>query len=215
MNLNIGNAGASKATLASVAERSGQSLEELCRSVDGYVVGALKARINHLFSQWENEPAYRVWEVVHQRKFVLQQIIGIGAAAPMIVPALARDMGVNCFLHRYSPVANALGAAVARPTLAVEVHVDTQRQACTISPGGLSRTVDDRASQMQNIRELARSLLKEIGFERGLGEYTDEAQFYREEQFNVIRGPKLVGKLFDVGIQIAPGLIHGYEGVAE
>ncbi|HAR94559.1 MAG TPA: hydantoinase [Deltaproteobacteria bacterium] len=215
MNLSIGNAQASNAKLTSLAERSGQSLEELCRSVQDHVVGALKERITHLFHQWENEPAYRVWEVVHQRKFVLQQIIGIGAAAPMIVPALARDMGVNCFLHRYSPVANALGAAVARPTLAVAVHVDTQKQTCTISPGGLSRTIDDRVSQMPNIRELARSLLKEIGLERGLGEYSSEAQFYLEEQFNVIRGPKLVGKIFDVGIQIAPGLVHGYEGVAE
>lgn len=214
MNPGVGNVSASKAKLSSVAERSGQALEDLCRLVEGYVVGALRAHINHLFTQWENEPAYRVWEVVHQRKFVLQQIIGIGAAAPMIAPALAQDMRVNCFLHRYSPVANALGAAVARPTLAVEIHVDTQKQICTVSPGGLSRTIDHAGFQIQQARELARFFLKEIGQQRGLGDYVGEAQFYREEQFNMIRGPKLVGKLFDLGIQISPGLVHGYEGVA-
>ena len=42
-----------------------------------------------------------------------------------------------------------------------------------------------------------------------------KAAVYLEEQFNVIRGMSLVGKLFDVGIQIAPGFIHGYKGVAE
>jgi N-methylhydantoinase A len=215
MNLEIGDVTASKTKLSSLAERTGQTLEELCRNVGRHVVGALEAHIRHLFGQWENEPAYKVWEVVHQRKFVLQQVIGIGAAAPMIVPALARHLGVDHFLHRYSPVANALGAAVARPTLAVEVHVDTQKRMCTVSPGGLSRTIDDRVSQLPTVRELARSFLREIGNERGLGEYTDEARFYLEEQFNVIRGPKLVGKLFDVGIQISPGLVHGYEGVAE
>jgi N-methylhydantoinase A len=190
-------------------------LDDLCLAVGRHVIGKLKTHIVYMFSQWENEPAYKVWEVVHRRKFVLQQIIGVGAAAPMIVPQLAQDMGVTCFLHKYSPLANALGASLARPTLAVQVHVDTQKQTCTVSPGGLTRRIEEVNYQIEDVRRLARSFLNEIGQERGFSDYTDDARFYLEEQFNVIRGPKLVGKLFDVGIQIAPGFIHGYEGVAQ
>lgn len=215
MNLNIGDISASRRKLTLVAERTQQSLDGLCHTVVHRVVEELKAQIHYMFSQWENEPAYKVWEVVHRRKFVLQQIIGVGAAATMIVPELARSLGVKYLLHRYSPVANALGACLARPTLDVQVHVDTQKQICTVSPGGLSRRFEQLNCQLGDVRRLARSLLQEIGRERGFSDYTDDTQFYLEEQFNVIRGPKLVGKLFDVGVQIAPGFIHGFEGVAQ
>ncbi len=167
-----------------------------------------------MFRRWEDEPAYKVWEVVNRKRFVLHQVIGIGAAAPAVVPMLARELGVTHFLHRYSPVANALGAAVARPTQQVLVHVDTQNGVYTVSPGGLSGTLEKSDYQMQDARQLAQRILEEIGRERGLSAYADEARVYLEEQFNVIRGWRLAGKLFDVGIQIAPGFIHGYEGVA-
>jgi N-methylhydantoinase A/oxoprolinase/acetone carboxylase beta subunit len=215
MDLNIGDISASRRKLALVAECAQQSLDDLCRTVVDRAVEELKAAIRYMFSQWENEPAYKVWEVVHRRKFVLQQIIGVGAAASMIVPELARNLGVKCLLHRYSPVANALGACLARPTLDVLVHVDTQKQVCTVSPGGLSRRFEQVNCQLGDVRRLARSFLQEIGRERGFSDYTDDVHFYLEEQFNVIRGPKLAGKLFDVGVQIAPGFIHGFEGVAQ
>jgi N-methylhydantoinase A/oxoprolinase/acetone carboxylase beta subunit len=215
LGLNIGDPRASQTLLEVIAGRLGQSLEGLCRSVADRVIEALKENIQRMFRQWEDEPAYKVWEVVNRKRFILHQVIGIGAAAPAIVPMLAQELGVKHFLHSYSPVANALGAAVARPTLAVQVHVDTQNRVYTASPGGFSGTVENSNYQLQDARQLAQRILEEIGRERGLAAYADEAQVYLEEQFNVIRGSRLAGKLFDVGIQIAPGFIHGYEGVAQ
>jgi N-methylhydantoinase A/oxoprolinase/acetone carboxylase beta subunit len=213
LNLNIGDAAASRAKLDPVARQAGQPLEVFCRMAADRVIEALRKSIKDMFHQWEDEPAYKVWEVVHSRKFRLDQVIGIGAAAPAIVPMLAGELGVNHFLHRYSPVANALGAALARPTLAVQVHVDTQNRVYTVSPGGASGKVENRNYQMEDARELALRHLKEMGSRRGLAEYAGEAEVFLEEQFNVIRGWDRAGKLFDVGIEIKPGFVHGYKGV--
>ncbi len=215
LDLNIGDPLASRSKLAAVAQELGQSLETLCRSVADQVISALKDSIQYMFGYWENEPAYKVWEVVNRKKFVLHQIIGIGAAASAIVPMLAEDMGIRCFLHRYSPVANALGAALSRPTLAVEVHIDTLNGYYTVLPGGLRGKIENRNYQIDDARVMARHFLKEISLERGLSHYADDAQIYLEEQFNVIRGRNTAGKVFDVGIQIAPGFVHGYEEIAE
>jgi N-methylhydantoinase A/oxoprolinase/acetone carboxylase beta subunit len=215
LTLNIGAADRSAAMLEPVAAQLGLTLEALCGAVAQRVIDTLAASIRDMFRQWEDEPAYKVWEVVHRRTFVLHQVIGIGAAAAAIVPMLAQRLGVPHFLHRYSPVANALGAALARPTLAVQVHVDTQNGVYTVSPGGASGTVDHRNYQLEDARKLARRFLAEMGSERGLAAYADEAQIFLEEQFNVMRGWDLAGKLFDVGIEIKPGFVHGYEGVAQ
>jgi N-methylhydantoinase A/oxoprolinase/acetone carboxylase beta subunit len=127
LGLNIGDQSSSRASLAAIAGLLTLSLEGLCRSVADRVIEALEESIRQMFRRWEDEPAYKVWEVVNRKEFLLHQIIGIGAAAPAIVPMLGRKLGVKHFLHPYSPVANALGAAVARPTLRLQVHVDTPR----------------------------------------------------------------------------------------
>ena len=211
--LGLGNAQASHAALSRVAQGLQVPLDSLCRSIAGEVVERLAQSIKDMFRLWEDEPAYKVWEVVHKREFHLHQVIGIGAAAPAVVPMLAERMKVPHFLHRLSPVANALGAAVARPTLAVEVHVDTGRETYSGSPGGLSGKVDKRNYQLKDARELAQACLKQVCADRGLADYADDAQIYSEEQFNVIRGWEQEGKLFDIGIQISPGFIREFKGV--
>ena len=211
--LGLGNAQASHAALSRVAQGLQVPLDSLCRSIAGEVVERLAQSIKDMFRLWEDEPAYKVWEVVHKREFHLHQVIGIGAAAPAVVPMLAERMKVPHFLHRLSPVANALGAAVARPTLAVEVHVDTGRETYSGSPGGLSGKVDKRNYQLKDARELAQACLKQVCADRGLADYADDAQIYSEEQFNVIRGWEQEGKLLDIGIQISPGFIREFKGV--
>ncbi len=211
--LGLGDPGASQAALNTVAAGLQISLDGLVRSIADQVIEKLERNIENMFRLWEDEPAYKVWEVVNKRKFNLHQVIGIGAAAPAIVPMLAERMKVPHFLHRYSPVANALGATVARPTLAVEVHVDTGRETYSGSPGGLSGKVNKRNYQLKDAEELAQSCLKQACADRGLGDYADDAEIYSEEQFNVIRGWEQEGKLFDIGIQISPGFIHEFKGV--
>lgn len=193
----------------------GQTLQEICKSVVDRVIEALKQGIREMFRRWEDEPAYKVWEVVNRRKFVLHQVIGLGAAAPAIVPMLARELGVTHFLHRHSSVANALGAAIARPTLAVQVHVDTERGFYTVSPGGLRGSVKEGNYQIADARYLAQHTLEEIAGKSDLAAYANESEVYLEEQFNVIRNGYASGKLFDVAVQIRPGFIHGFEGVTE
>ncbi|MHB8108903.1 MAG: hydantoinase/oxoprolinase family protein [Syntrophorhabdaceae bacterium] len=213
--LNLGNSQASREKLEIVASSLDMSLDDICTKTADLVIDKLEASIQDMFTLWEDEPAYKVWEVIHSRKFLLHRIIGIGAAAPAIVPMLAGRMKVEHFLHRYSPVANALGAALARPTLAVEVHIDTGREVYTGSPGGISGIINKRNYQMKDAQELARTCLTKLSGERGLAEYAEDARIYLEEQFNIIRGWDREGKLFDIGIQISPGFIHGFKGVKE
>jgi N-methylhydantoinase A len=210
----IGNFEASRTAIEGISEQLSKTVDSLCNNVADRVIQSLRSAIEEMFHQWEDEPAYRVWEVVNRKKFVLHQVIGIGAAAPLVIPALAEKLGVPFLLHRLSPVANALGAAVARPTLEVQVHVDTQNSRYVVSPGGARGTVNKQRFTMEDARTLARQAIERIGRERGLSAYTAEAAIYFEEQFNVIRGRDLSGKLFDVGIQITPGFVHGYKGVA-
>lgn len=214
--LAIGDASKSEIALEKLAAVAEMSVTNLAFCVIDTVIDRLQRAIVEMFQEWENEPAYKVWEVMHRRKFQLHRLIGIGAAAYAIVPVLSEVMGKPCFIHRYAPVANALGAAVVRPTLAVSVHVDTASNLYTVDPGGTKGTLDKpKTYQMADAKILALSCLEEISRERGIEAYTTASSFFMEEQFNMIRGWDRIGKIFEVGIQVRPGFIEDFKGVSQ
>jgi len=214
LKLNIGDSSLSELKMSEAAAQENMKTAELCATIVHSVINKLHEIITEMFRQWENEPAYKVWEVISKREFTLDRIIGIGAAAHAMVPALAEKMNVSSFIHSYSPVANALGASVVRPTLSVVMHVDTQKNLYTVDPGGISGELEKpRSFQMTDAKEMAKQYLVNIGKTMGLEKYTDEYSFFIEEQFNMIRGWDRVGKLFEVGIQVSPGFIDEFKGV--
>jgi len=212
--LGIGDPSHSTEKISRIIDGSDWDIEKFCSDVEDIVVDRLRKAIQSMFQEWENEPAYRVWEVVHGRKFIVQEIIGIGAASAAIIPVLARRMNVDYIIPKHAAVANALGACVARPTLALKVHLDTQNGYFVIDQDGISGSLQaGRSFQIQDAKELAQKYLTEMANTRGMDQYSGEAEFYLEEQFNVIRGWNTAGKIFDIGIQIAPGFIKEYQGV--
>ncbi len=214
--LGIGLPAQSSTKIAELLKSTGIEVETLCQAVEDIVFNRIQAAIQEMFREWENEPAYRVWEVVNGRKFDVQELIGIGAAAASIVPGLAEHMQVAYRIPEYAAVANALGACVARPTLALQVHIDTQNKVFTIDQDGLRGSLPaGRSFQMRDAQELAKHHLLELAKARGMEHYATQAEYFLEEQFNVIRGWDTVGKIYDLGIQISPGLIDAYQGVSK
>lgn len=210
--LGIGSQNLSNERIQVLANIAGIQVPDLLLRLEDLVIDKLITTINSMFKEWENEPAYRVWEVVHQRQFKVQQLIGIGAAAPAIIPLLAERMQVKYFIHDYSAVANAIGAAIARPTLAMNLHIDTQNGSYSSDLEGISGSVPKgRAMQIQDARKLARDLLQRVTVDKDMAAYANEAEFFQEEQFNIIRGWDSPGKIFEMGIQITPGFIKEFK----
>jgi N-methylhydantoinase A/oxoprolinase/acetone carboxylase beta subunit len=215
LELNLGDVEASYTQINCLSQETGQSPEHLCAEVIRQAVSYLSAEIQTMFKAWELEPAYKVWEVVHQKQFVLHRVIGIGAAAGAMIPLLAQALGVDYICHPYAPVANGLGAALVRPTLAVEVHIDTERKTYAVTPEGRFGTIPSGKFQLTQAQALARACLEEAAASRGMADLTDLAQCYVEEQFNVVQGYSTVGKIFDIGLEIAPGFVGSFPGEIE
>ncbi len=214
LNLNLGDVSKSEISMEEIAAHKKMDMGQLCSQIVADVTKRLFSAIKEMFLQWENEPAYKVWEVINQRKFTPDRVIGIGAAAPAMIPALAELMQVEYFIHTYSPVANALGASVVRPTLTVVLHADTQSKKYTLDPGGKTGELEKPKSyQLNHAKDMALQHLLTVGQELGMEDYTADCEFFLEEQFNMIRGWDRVGKLFEVGIQVAPGFIKEFKGV--
>ncbi|NMA55465.1 MAG: hydantoinase/oxoprolinase family protein [Firmicutes bacterium] len=202
----------SQQALEKIARPAGLTVAELAQQTIDQAIAQLLASINDMFTAWEQEPAYKIWELIHRRPVTADRVIGIGAAAAAFMPLIAAKLGCRSFVHTYSPIANALGAAVSRPTLSLLLHADTKRRHYHLNIDGITGSCNSNW-RLTDAKEEARNQLRKIAQQRGIGHYANQYEFFREEQFNMIRGWSTTGKLYDVGIQIAPGVIDGFKGV--
>ncbi|MCL1852886.1 MAG: hydantoinase/oxoprolinase family protein [Peptococcaceae bacterium] len=94
------------------------------------IISVMTAKISDAMGKlrrdWEDEPAYRVWDVLRQdsdRPFYMHLS---GGSAPALATAFAKRMPLPVELAKHAESTNALGTALARPSFTSTLHLDTR-----------------------------------------------------------------------------------------
>jgi len=206
----IGDAAKAEKAMQIVANVLGCTSQEAAQKVVDAVVDKIVFEVNEMFREWEQEPAYRIWEIMKREKLSAQSVVGVGGGAPPLVPLVAGRLGATAIVPEYASVANAIGAAVARPTLTLNLHIDTEIGEYSVAEEGLTGRVTDRKMTLDDAGRLAKKLLAERAARMGVGEYAGEAEVTYSEVFNMIRGWSTVGRLMDVRMEIPAGLLPSW-----
>jgi N-methylhydantoinase A len=203
----IGDAAKAQLAMADVAKKLGLTPTETAQKVIDAVVEKIISEINEMFREWEQEPAYRVWEIMKKETLSAQNVVGVGGGAPPLVPLVAKRLGAKSIVPEYAPVANAIGAAVARPTLTLNLRIDTERGEYAVAEEGVIGKVGDRKMGLEQAEAMARKLISERAERLGVGVYAKEAEVTYSEIFNMVRGWSTVGRLLDVRMEIPAGIL--------
>ena len=194
------------------AKALGCSIEDAARMIVDTVVERIVDTVNMMFLEWEQEPAYRIWELLQRTKARPQNVVGVGGASPPLVPLVAKRLNAVAIIPEHAPVANAIGAAVARPTMTLSLRIDTERGMYTVEEDGTLGEAKGRNLSLEGAQEMARRLLRERAERFGIQDYADEAEVVDSEVFNMVRGWSTVGKLIDVRMEIPAGIITSWRG---
>lgn len=211
--IELGNPERAKEAVAAVASNLGKSEKETASLIVDTTAGMIEKAVREMFIEWEQEPAYRIWEVLQKKKERPENVIGIGGGAKGLISVVAEKLNAKPIIPKYSEVGNAIGAAVARPTLTLNLRIDTQQKVYSVAEEGeivnLSSTDIGNFNKMRSkeAEALATKLLRERAKRFGISEYADEAEIANSEVFNVVEGWLTAGRLFDVSMQIPAGLI--------
>ncbi|HPS90530.1 MAG TPA: hydantoinase/oxoprolinase family protein [Methanothrix sp.] len=207
----IGDLSLAEKAMRIVAGSLGCTAKEAATKVVDAAVDKIVLEINGMFWEWEQEPAYRIWEIMSRESLFAQNVVGVGGGAPTLVPLVAARLKARAVVPEYAPVANAIGAAVARPTLTLNLHIDTENKMYSVAEDGLTGKVTDQKMSAEDAERLARRLLAERAARLGISEYAAEAEVTYSEVFNMIRGWSTVGRLMDVRMEIPAGLLPSWE----
>ena len=179
---------------------------EVAREVVGQAVDSIVTEIKKMFLEWEQEPAYRVWEVLHKHKVRPTIVVGVGGGSTGFISQIAAKLDCRPYTPPHAPVANAIGAAVAQPTLQVSLRADTEQGYYIIQEEGYQGKINNKAFNEQKALELAKEKLIERSAKYGLTVKSDEIEIIHQEVFNMIRGWSTTGRLFDITVQTPRGI---------
>ncbi len=209
----VGDKKRANEAITAVASSLGISETEAASLIVDTTAEMIAQAVNEMFLEWEQEPAYRIWEVLQEKKERPENVVGIGGGAKGLIAGVAEKLNAKPVIPDHSEVGNAIGAAVARPTLTLNLRIDTQQKVYSVAEEGEIVSLNSadignfNKMRSEDAEALATKLLRERAKSFGVFEYTDEAEVVSSEVFNVVEGWFTAGRLFDVSMQIPAGLI--------
>lgn len=145
---------------------------------------------------------------------VTELIVG-GVLAPYLADRLCEqsaDIGTVA-VPSGADVAGAIGCAVARVSLEVQVHIDTPRGVMTVASVGpeiVEEIEEGRTYSDEEITRIATTKAREATTDSG-GDSETECEILTRNRFNVVQHRRVVGEIVDVRARTVPGfeLVEG------
>jgi len=187
----------------------GQTPREVADMVLDAAVTIISQAIDDMLAQQANKPVYRVADIVHGTQFTVKHVIGVGGSAVGLVPLLAGHLGVTYDLPKQGMVANAIGAAVARPTVDITLRADTVEGYYTVAELGIKNKLQTHKFTLTDAYALGIKHLTELATSRGIP--LGVTEIIQSEEFNVVQGFRTVGKIMTCRLQIKPGVLMNHE----
>ncbi|MDQ7831916.1 MAG: hydantoinase/oxoprolinase family protein [Desulfovibrionaceae bacterium] len=204
-----GNVAASFAGMAALAEGSGLDPETLADYAIAAAVNKIREEVAGFVREINDRPVYTIYEMLEGRKVAPAKVYVMGGPALALSALLQDAFSQEVVVPENFAVANAVGAALARPTFSVELFADTARGRMVVPSLGLSREVG-RDYDLAAAEADALALLRE--HVRYLGAEDDEAPVETVERssFNMVDDSTFLGRNIRVVCQVRPGVLPQY-----
>ncbi|SDE56636.1 hydantoinase/oxoprolinase family protein [Sporomusa acidovorans] len=204
--IDYGDLTLARKAMAGVATE-GQAPEDAAWETVQLAADTVCRTIQAMLAEQAARPVYKVEDIVHGEAFIPELLIGVGGAAPGLAPVVAEKLSLPWQVPAGHMVANAIGAASARPTTEITLRADSAEGYYTVPELGIKQTVDKRHFSLAAAWEAAEGYLAERAAEGGMAENTIVSERVYEEEFNVIRGFNTMGKIMTCKLQIKPGVL--------
>lgn len=183
---------------------SAKDMAKLILSTMGDII---KNKVNELLHEINSRPVYTVKELLYGKKIKPKLINIIGGPSKVLAPVLEEKFNLPCYYPKNYSVANAIGAALARPTTEITMLVDTSKKTLSVPELGLYEKITGNYT-LDKAKEKALELVKKSALSLGASIEEIEAEIVEESSFNMVRGFYTIGKNMRIKAQVKPGLIQ-------
>ena len=158
-----------------------------------------------MLAAWAKQPVYTVDDVIRGTEFIPEQLIGVGGGAMGLVRAVGEAMRLPVKIPAGAMVANAIGAALARPTLSAGLRADTTDGFYIIPESGRRQQLP-RGFNKKKAEAILEQWLHEQAEKWQLP--GQETELISSEHFRTIHGYYDTGDIYNLRMQLKPGILH-------
>ena len=183
------------------------SIEDVAKHILNTMGNIIKDKIDELLQEINSQPVYTVKELLYGKKVEPKLINIIGGPANVLAPILEKKFNLPCYFPKDYHVANAVGAALAKPTTEINMVANTSQGVLSVPELELYEKIG-RNYTVDKARKRAIELVKESVLSLGATRDEIEAEIVEESSFNMVKGFYTTGKNIRIKAQVKPGLIH-------
>lgn len=195
-----------KEAMEGLANTLNSTKEEVARLILNTMGQTIKNRTDDLLLEINNKPVYTVKELLHGKKIEPKSINIIGGPAKLLAPILEEFYSLPCHYPLEYTVANAVGAALSKPTAELTMLADTALGILSVPELGIYENIPKNYS-LEEGKDRARELLSEYIGSMGVDSKNIETEITEASSFNMVKGFHTSGKNIRIKAQIKPGYI--------
>lgn len=195
-------------SLEALAKFGGEPAEE-ARKIVASAVAEITATIEDMLVEWAKQPVYTVDDVIRGTEFEPNQLIGVGGGSLGLVKAVGEAMSLPVEIPQGAMVANAIGAALARPTLSAGLRADTTDGYYLIPESGRREKLPSGFGKQVAEKLLADWLRKQT---EDWQLPSQEVELISYEHFRTIHSYYDTGDIINMRMQLKPGILHKIKG---
>lgn len=202
----FGNIEASRQGIEKLAQLWDMKPQRLAEKAVEDAVSKITKTAAEIVEELNEKPVYTILELLKGKRIRPGKYYVMGGPARAVAPLIEEASGIQSRLPNHHAVANAVGAALTRTTMEVELFADTARGRMFIPALRIEREVGDSYTK-QKAEQDARQALCDYLAEVGVTVSPDEAEITEANAFNMVEGMGTAGRNIRVRCQIRPGII--------
>jgi hypothetical protein len=180
-------------------------MHELATAIIDTVAERIAEAVDSLKREWQEEPAYKIWEVLHPHEAHAFNTLISGGGARGMTRALEKRLRTSVLLGVFPEVSNALGTAMARPTLDCTLHLDTYLKRYQVEETGEQGVWSGSLRPYLEVEGFLDSLAQQQAEFYGIK--LDDVEKEPFDFFPIVQGYKTVGQIVRGAVHLRPGVI--------
>lgn len=206
-----GNKDKSYESMKYLGAKLGLTPEEIAQEILEVMGDIIKNQVHKALNHINNRPVYTIKELLQDKKVEPRLVNIIGGPARVLVPILEKKFQLPVYYPENYHIANAIGAALAKPTMEINMIADTERMMLSVPELELYENINKNFN-ISDAKEKSINLIKSAAENMGYYPGDTEVEIVEESSFSMVKGYTSSGKNIRVKTQIMPGLIYKIRG---
>ncbi|MDD4540965.1 MAG: hydantoinase/oxoprolinase family protein [Eubacteriales bacterium] len=200
--------------IASFASELNMDTEACAAQIVTQFSESILRKIDDILERVNKNPVYTIKELLHGQQITPRSIKVIGGPAQALAGALYEASGLEVTFPKNYEIANAVGAALAKPTTEISLYANTERRILSIPELDIYESID-RSFNQAEAENIALRAVERAGAAMGLSADQLDSEITESSSFNMVRGFMGRERNIRVRAQIRPGLLYDFQPTRE